>query len=127
MGFQRIAAIHSAFQRQAARAQHIGLGDIQHGSRTNADGTQISWRLTTPMPFMMNGVVPFLIAWGDTPQPGSLLPQAGSLVGLEVEHPEADRVCEAYRALGVDVPVTAGPAPRITAHIETGMAVVEVG
>ncbi len=101
------------------RAKSVGLGAISTGHRDNPDGTRLSWRLSDPFVFPFDGVVPFLIAWGDTPHPGTRLPTVGSLTDLSVEHPDASGVVEAFVQLGVDVPVTQGPAPRLRATIAT--------
>jgi hypothetical protein len=69
--------------------------------------------------FPFGGVVPFLIAWGETPHPGTRLPTVGSLADLSAEHPDAHGVAEAFVQLGIDLPVTRGPAPRLRATIET--------
>ena len=62
--------------------------------------------------------MPFLIAWGDTPHPGTVLPDVGRLTSLAVTHPDANGVRGAFEQLGVDVPVAAGPTA-IEAEIET--------
>jgi len=109
-----------------AQAEGIGLGEIQHGSRDNPDGTRLSWRITTPFVFPQGGVVPFLISWGDTPHPSTMLPQVGSLVGLVVEHPDPEAVRHAFERLEVDVPVARGGKPRLVALIDTAQGSVEL-
>jgi hypothetical protein len=102
-----------------ARAEAVSLGAIVHGHRDNPDGTRVAWRVTEPFVFPLNGAVPFLIAWGDTPHPGSRLKPAGALQRLSVEHPEVDAVRAALKALGIDLPVKPGPVPRLRATIAT--------
>ncbi len=104
---------------ERAREAGLALGDISAGHRDNPDGTRVTWRLTEPFVFPFDGVVPFLIAWGDTPQPGSRLPQVAELQGLSVEHPDAEGVRRAFDALEVSLPVTEGPTPRLSAILET--------
>lgn len=115
-----------AIDALAARAQEAGvrLGPISAGHRDNPDGTRVTWRVTEPFVFPFGGVVPFLIAWGDTPHPGSRLPVIGELQGLAVEHPDADGVRRAFQALDISLPVTEGPAPRLLATLETAQGLV---
>lgn len=109
-----------------AQAAGVGLGPIQAGHRDNPDGTRLTWRVTEPFVFPFDGVVPFLIAWGDTPHPGSRLPTVGTLHGLAVEHPDAEGVRRAFEALEISLPVTEGPAPRLVATIETAQGPVHL-
>ena len=104
---------------QHAVSAGVGLGPISAGHRDNPDGSSVMWRVTEPFVFPFGGVVPFLIAWGETPHPGSRLPAVGELHGLAVEHPDEAGVRRAFNALGVDLTVTAGPAPKLLATIET--------
>lgn len=104
---------------QQAYSDGVGLGSISAGHRDNPDGSRVSWRVTEPFVFPFGGVVPFLIAWGETPHPGSRLPAVGELHGLAVEHPDEAGVRRAFDALGVDLPVTVGPTPRLLVTIET--------
>jgi hypothetical protein len=112
----------------AARAREagVGLGPVSAGHRDNPDGTRVTWRVTQPFVFPFGGVVPFLIAWGDTPHPGSRLPAVGELQGLAVEHPDAEGVRRAFEALEVSLPVSHGPAPRLSATIETARGAVHL-
>lgn len=107
-----------------ARAVGIGLGEVREGHRDNPDGTRLAWRLTDPFVFPYDGVVPFLIAWGETPHPGSRLPKVGELTGLAVEHPAAEDVEHAFDLLDVSVPVLKAGRPRLIATIETAQGLV---
>lgn len=114
---ENIEALH-------ARAVGIGLGEVREGHRDNPDGTRITWRITDPFVFPYDGVVPFLIAWGDTPHPGTRLPKVGELTGLAVEHPDAEDVEAAFKLLDVSVPVSKGARPRLHATIDTPQGLV---
>ncbi len=76
--------------------------------------------------FPFDGVVPILIAWGDTLHPGRRLPAVGELQGLAVEHPDADGVRRAFEALEISLPVTEGPVPRLSATLETAQGPVHL-
>lgn len=106
-------------EARCAAADGVGLGPIESGHRDNPDGTRVRWQVTYPFVFPFGGVVPFLIAWGDTPHPGSRLPEAGRLARFSIEHPDVAGVARALGKLGSGVPVTAGPLPRLRAVIET--------
>lgn len=103
-----------------------GLGPVARGSRENVDGTVLSWRFTDPRAMPLGGVVPFLIAWGETPHPAGSAPDAGTLVGMRFEHPEPATARSALRALGVEAAVEEGARPRLAATIRTGEGRVEI-
>lgn len=127
----------------AARARSLGvaLGPVSAGSREQPDGTRLEWRLTDPYALPFDGVVPFLIDWGDTPHPAGSVPDAGELVQLTLRHPTPDSVREALGALGfgaaadvattgrtVGAAVAVEPADRagLVATIRTASGVVEL-
>jgi hypothetical protein len=100
-----------------AAADGLDLGDIHAGSRERLDGSVVSWRITDPYAARFDGVVPFLIAWGDTPHPALGVPVAGELVGLRAEHPEPDAVRRALQSLGMNLPVINGSRAALVAMI----------
>ena len=87
-------------------------------SRRTPDGTLLTWRMTPGAHDVMDGVVPFLIDWGDTAHPAMAagLPTV-ALDGWEVRHPVPDRVRAAFAALDVDVPVMLADHPRLVATL----------
>jgi hypothetical protein len=103
----------------AAAAEGLALGEVQTGSRTRPDGTRVSWRVTDPYAMPLDGAVPFLIAWGDTPHPAAGAPCAGVIAGLEIIHPEPARVRAALAALDTLLDVRPGPERGIRARIRT--------
>lgn len=132
-GLERSQLVAWAVRREeieetAARARDHGteLGPVQEGSREQPDGTSISWRLTDPYAVSARSVVPFLIAWGETPHPAGGAPDDGELVGLRAEHPEPDAVRQDLRALGVELRVEEGDRPRLVATIRTGRGLVDL-
>lgn len=119
---------HPAIGAAAARA---GLGAVRAGRRERADGTVLSWRMTDPYAERMDGVIPFLIDWGDTPHPAATAPSGGRLVEFRLEHPSPDRVRDRLEGLGVagpemDVDVGRGDEPRLVALITAGDRTVEL-
>lgn len=109
-----------------AREGGARLGQIQAGSRETPDGTSLSWRLTDPEVVLADGLVPFLIDWGDTPHPGGAAPRAGTLVELRARHPAPERVRELLGAVGARLDVAPGPEPALVATIRTGEGRIEL-
>ncbi len=101
-----------------ARASGIDLGPVTPGSRTLPDGTVLEWQLTSPFADRFDGVVPFLIDWGDSPHPAAALPAACELIDLTLEHPDT-RAGAALRAVGIPMDVAAAETATITAAIRT--------
>ncbi len=112
----------------AARASAAGLdmGPIQSGQRLKPDGTVIAWKLTEAFATPLEGAVPFLISWGDTPHPARAVPQVGELAGLRIEHPEPDAVRAALSTLGAALEVGEGKVFKMIARIKTKHGEVEI-
>jgi len=101
-----------------ANAAGIDIGPVQSGSRDAPDGSKISWQLTDHNAMPMGGAIPFLISWGDTPHPASVVPRGGEILSLTIEHPDADRVREALSVLGVELEVIQAAECKLTARIQ---------
>ena len=127
-GFVTWALRSEAIEQSAAAAiaAGVGLGSVESGRRLKPDGTVISWKLTDPFAMPLDGAVPFLISWGDTPHPADAAPRAGELVGIRMEHPEPERVRQALFALGVEMDVYTGNRFHLIARIRTARGEVEV-
>lgn len=109
-----------------ARERGVALGPVEAGSRRQPDGTELSWRLTDPYACPLDGVGPFLIAWGDTPHPARGAPDAGSLVGLRVEHPEPAAVRDCLAGLRLELPVEEAERAGLIAAVRTDGGRVEI-
>ena len=122
---QRSADIEQA--AAAAQDAGVGIGNVGSGSRTRPDGAEIKWQLTDPYALPMGGAVPFLIHWGETSHPSTVIPEGGRLVELVIEHPESESVRSALSTIGADVTVAKGSEYRLSARIETadGMVVLQ--
>lgn len=94
----------------AARAHGYDPGPVRSMSRRAADGSLLRWRLTRDTGSTRDGVVPFLIDWGDGPHPCSRELPALDLRGLAASHPRPDRVRAELSALGTHLEVTPGEA-----------------
>lgn len=118
----------SSLQSLALRAGDAGLelGEVVAGSRERPDGVELSWRFTDPRTDRAGGVVPFFIDWGESPHPSEDLTPACALRGLRGEHPEARLVEGWLEALGLDMTVSTGHAPRLVATLDTPNGPVEL-
>jgi hypothetical protein len=66
-----------------------------------------------------DGLVPFLIDWGDGPHPARTAPGGLELVHLRAEHPDPVAIIEWLRRLGLELLVVAGRAPALIATLDT--------
>lgn len=71
----------------AAREAGFDPGDILPMSRQRLDGVLIEWTLTLGA-LPENGVLPFFIDWGRTEHPTHGLQVGGTLVRLDLHHPQ---------------------------------------
>ena len=122
------AARTTDLERRAASARAAGvpLGAVRAGRRDLSNGRALSWRLTYPEPLLADGVVPFLIDWGDSPHPAASAPRGIRLVDLHAEHPDPAAITELLRRLGLELRVAAGPTPALVASLETPRGRVEL-
>lgn len=105
---------------EAADDAGVDLGDVLDGHRETPTGDTLRWRITDPAADRLDGVVPFGIDWGDTPHPArALADQEARLLELVVEHPRPFEARRALAALGLDLLVRGGDAPRFEATIRT--------
>lgn len=75
-------------------------GDIVSMSRTTADGSTLTWRLTFPTT-AFDGLVPFLIDWGNTPHPATTTPSGVRLVELSGSSASPNEVNAVLDAIGL--------------------------
>jgi hypothetical protein len=120
----RVADIQQA--SESVKSAGIHLGPVESGSRQKPDGEIIRWELTDPYAMPLDGAVPFLIDWGNTVHPSTVVPSGGRLVELLIEHPDADRVQSVVSALGARVNVIAGDRFRLSARVETERGFVTI-
>lgn len=98
-----------------ARARGYDPGDAVAMSRRTVEGAELHWRLTFP-PSALVGVVPFLIAWGDTPHPSRSAPPGATVVSLRAGHPDA-AAARALEALGAGLVAERSPEPFLEAVV----------
>ena len=122
------AAKGQDLERLVADAARNGvtLGAASSGSRRRPDGVLLSWEFTSPATVLGDGIVPFFIDWGKTPHPAQTAVAGATLVGLRAEHPDAQRVGETLRKLGLDLRLIAAPAPALIATVDCPKGRVEL-
>jgi Glyoxalase-like domain len=113
-------AVHPAdLERAASASAAAGAdhGEIWPLSRRTPAGDLLEWRLASTHPAPLDGVTPFLIDWGTTPHPASVLPRL-PLLGLRATHPDPDTVSAVLDALDVQLSVEKGTS-ELTALLDT--------
>lgn len=109
----------SAVLREAGYDQ----GPVQSMSRVKPDGEEIHWRLTLAS---SPGLIPFIIEWGDTPNPATVTPTGCTLVTLRGTHPDPESVRSVHSALGLPTEIVEGPDTKITLVLDTPNGRVEL-
>ncbi len=98
------------------------LGPIESMSRTQVDGTQLSWRLTLPTvgPWGI-AVLPFMIDWGASVHPTATLDHDLQLLELRIEHPRPEDVAIHLEAVGAltSVELIDGSSIRLSLLLDT--------
>lgn len=122
---------------ERARERNYDPGIVFPMTRTEPDGRAIHWKLALPAQPFGDGLVPFVIEWGDTRHPSDVVahttrdprrhaiedyPGPGSdsrcsLSGLSAYHPKPARVQQAIDALGVDLEIQFGSEPSLNAQL----------
>ncbi len=112
-------------RRERALAGGYDTGDIRPLSRQAPTGL-LEWRLTLRREPAGDGLVPFLIDWGETPSPALSSTPGCSISGLRAEHPHPESVGAMLSALGVTLEVARGPEVVLVATLETPNGTVEL-
>ena len=98
-----------------ARSHGCDPGEVIDGQRVGPTGTVLRWRST---PFALaDGLVPFLICWGDTEHPARTAPSGLILECVQIEHQDPPSLSPLLTALGADVEIKQATAPALAAHI----------
>lgn len=127
------AVLAPSLEEVASASQAAGYdpGTMTKGGRVRPDGIELSWRTTKRpetregWPPPGDGIVPFLIEWGEgTPHPSATASRGVRLLELSLIHPRPAEVQPMLAALHIDILVTAGNAPAIRAKLETPLGIV---
>lgn len=74
---------------EAARHSGYDPGEVQTMTRKRPDGVLLEWNLTmAPLDESQGGVLPFFIDWGRTAHPSETIPVGGTLLSLDLFHPQ---------------------------------------
>ena len=92
---------------EAIRNHGTDPGPVAAMSRVKPDGEEISWRLTRSHGL---GLVPFVIDWGDTPNPATVTPQGCLLTEVRGTHPQPNDITALHQQLGLNIKVSEGPS-----------------
>lgn len=103
----------------ASRAAGFDPGEARAMSRARPDGVVLTWKLTLRDEPGAEGLVPFLIDWGETLHPSSSAAPGCRLISFRAEHPRPREVLPALKAIGEQLEVREGPHPRLIAEIAT--------
>ena len=109
-----------------AKRQDLDLGELQEKSRRKPDGSILKWTMTDLRKDRKDGTIPYFINWGDSAHPAENSPKGCRLIKLEVFHPDAKRVNELLRNLGIDLQTGLGSvALKATIESPKGQIVLE--
>ena len=98
-------------------------------SRTTPDGAPLAWRLTLRPDGFGDGVIPFVIDWGDSPHPSGSADRGGAschLQRFEASHPRPETIADALGALGVELDVQPAPTARLHATLRGPAGTLEL-
>ncbi len=111
----------------ALRAQGIERGTVLQAERATPQGL-LQWQITVrdDGQRLFDGGLPTLIQWGAV-HPSDSMPASGvTLERLAVQHPQADALTAAYRAIGLcGVDVQPGPA-QLCAQLQTARGLIQL-
>ncbi len=112
---------------ESAAANGLTMGVIIDMLREQPDGGGLRWQMTMGQ-LPGDGLVPFVLDWGNSDHPSRTAPAGCTLVSLRAEHPDPSTIRAYLQALGVEdvLPVTEGAAPRIIAVLDTPRGEVEL-
>ena len=107
------------------RSHGYDPGEVSDGQRVGPAGTVLRWRATCSA--LADGLVPFLICWGDTEHPARSAPRGLILESLQIEHPDPLSLAPVLMALSADIEVTSAATPALVAHLSgpTGSKVLQ--
>ncbi len=122
------AAKASDIDERVSRAKAAGYdaGTVQAMSRARPDGVNLAWKLTFREEPGGDGLVPFLIDWGETPHPSATSAKGCRLVTFRAEHPRPATILPLLDAIRERLEVREGPHPRLIAEIACPRGRVEL-
>jgi Glyoxalase-like domain len=119
-------AIDLAQLRNETIRKGVLYDEVRSGGRQRPDGIKLSWQVINPLVPEAEGVLPFFIDWGHSPHPADTAAKGATLLALRAEHPNVKSVSVMLKKLGIGLPVTHGPTPKLIAVIECPKGKVEL-
>ena len=110
----------------AARENGLEPGEITSMGRKRPDGSELRWQILPIGGHPYGGLLPFFIAWGETPHPAGGAPKGCRLRELRLGSPDSDALSRVLEALGLEVRVDRRPEPRISATLDTPRGPLEL-
>lgn len=108
-----------------ARASGYDPGAVREMSRRTAQGSLLQWRLTDPRDAGSAGLVPFLIDWGGTQHPTTVLEPQAEVSELSLSTPDPHPTSRMLAALGISRQPRQGPhGITVTLRMSTGQVVL---
>jgi hypothetical protein len=108
----------AAYGAAAARAGVGTRGPVEMG-RTRPDGVRLDWACLYVAHPVFGEMIPFGIDWKNSPHPSLSAPRGCRLRDFTALHPEAARLAEIYRTMGIPVAVRLADKPGFLATLET--------
>ena len=108
-------------------AQGIDRGAVLQASRPTPAGL-LQWQISVRNDGqrLFDGCLPTLIQWGDT-HPTDTMPGSGvTLQTLQVQHPQAINLNNAYQAIGLSAVALAPGTARLRAQLQTPKGLVDI-
>ena len=109
-----------------AFADGQALGEIFPASRNTPEGETLSWHLSDPRVELEEGLLPFLIDWGDSSHPAGSAAPGATLVELKMEHPKPDRLAGLLAQLDLSTTIRQAPKRALVAVIDSPAGRVEL-
>ncbi len=110
--------------QQAKASKQLVIGPLD-GARKRPDGKLLKWRTLNVVrdadkDMIYFNVVPFFIQWDkDSLHPSVDSPGGCKLLSLEFEHPEAEKIAEMMKSLGIEAKISKADSPTIKASLKT--------
>lgn len=114
---------------RAERLRHTlpGHGELSTGKRQTPEGILLHWKMTLPLPTPEVDIIPFFIDWSNSEaHPAESLDAALHLHGLELYHPEAERMQILFRENKLDVEIREGEEIAIRVTLDTSAGKVRL-
>lgn len=107
-----------------ARDGGYDAGDPRPMSRRTPDGELLEWRVTAPRFDYADGLVPFLIDWGDSPHPTTRHLPRTALREFRAVHPDPASVRPALAAMRIDLHIDIGEPADLRAVVDGATGLV---